>query len=169
MADSKNTRTAPWDQEGVELDKEKATAFFNSLNAELDREKAAKAKIVEERDALKVQVKGFEQKDMTETQRLQSELEEAKKSVKSDPKLELDNARLRLALEHGLTVAQAERLRGGTPDELAADVEELKSILQPVKQESAPKDAPSGRFINGSEKDGPQHEDTDPDKMLTYF
>ncbi|MFD9442166.1 hypothetical protein [Streptomyces sp. NPDC060001] len=40
-----------------------------------------------------------------------------------------ENARLKVALDKGLTLAQAERLRGSTTEELEADADELKALF----------------------------------------
>lgn len=70
-------------------------------------------------------VQTFEQRDMTEQQRLEQRATEAESKI---PTLESDNLRLRVALKKGLVgdkAILADRLRGTTEAELEADADEL--------------------------------------------
>jgi hypothetical protein len=154
---------APWEKSGTEFDAEKARKYVYDLTRDKETLTTEKAAVVQERDALKTKVEEAETKDLSEVERLKRELEKAKESKKEDPKLALENARLKLALDHGLTVAQAKRLHGSTPEELEADVPELLETLGNKKVDEKEKDAPKGRFSTGNQnRDG----DKQPDPVL---
>jgi len=145
---------APWDEKGEELDAEKAKRYLYDVIRDRDDAVVKKAKIAQERDELKTKVDEFETKDMTEVQRLQRELEAAKAKPAEDTETKLENARLKLALEHGLTVKQAKRLSGNTPEELEADVTELLDTLgiKPgEKKRQVTDELPFGTFRTGND------------------
>lgn len=92
-----------------------------ALAVERDARKAAEKRAADaERKA-----KEFEDRDLTEQQKLEKRAAEAEGKV---PTLEAENTRLRVALEKGLVGDRAflaDRLRGTTKEELTADADEL--------------------------------------------
>src|SRR5690606_37437574 len=123
--------------------------YVYDLTADKERLEREKAEVAVARDALKAKVDEHDMKGLNEVDRLKREIQALKEAPPQDNGLALQNARLTLALEHDLTVKQAERLRGETPEELAADVAELKELLGGEK-ETPP---PGGRRRTGNERD----------------
>jgi len=68
----------------------------------------------------------------SEQQRLE---ERAAKAEQDAQNAQIENARMRVALEKGLTPSQAKRLVGSTEAELAADADELLADLKPGRPE----------------------------------
>lgn len=110
--------TPPFTDEEFDADKAKKLIF--NLQNDKGALQDSNQTLTEERDAAKAKVTEFETKDLTEVERLKRENEELKKAP---PKAadDLTAARLEIALEKGLTAAQAKRLQGGTREELEAD------------------------------------------------
>lgn len=120
---------APWEAEGTEIDPAKAKKFaYGLLKDSIIFENKVET-VTAERDELKTKVDEHESKTLTETQKLQKEIDKLKEKSPNVEKLELEKARLELAIENGLTVKQAKRLQGSTKEELAADVAELLEDL----------------------------------------
>lgn len=90
------------------------------------------------RQELEARLKEIEDKDKSETERLTERLTAAEMRA-------LDAARYEIALDKGLTRSQAKRLVGSTPEELAADADELLADLGT----SAPR-RPSGDVGQGA-------------------
>lgn len=67
-----------------------------------------------------------EDANKTELQRLTDQVSQLQRDLGDATST---NARLTVAIEHGLTPAEASRLKGSTPDEIAADAPELLAIL----------------------------------------
>jgi len=118
----------PWKEE--EFDADKAAKLIYNLHKDKEELSEAKATLVTERDELKGKVQEFEDKDLSEVERLRKENERLKEAPpkvatkgqgSSDDTLRAD--RLEIALEKGLTKAQAARLVGSTRDELEADAD----------------------------------------------
>lgn len=160
--------TPPWKDD--EFDAEKAKKLIYNLERDKETLTTEKAQVSGERDELKTKVDEIESKDMTEVQRLQRELEAAKATPPEDTEARLENARLTLALEHGLSVKQAKRLSGSTPDELAADVPELLETLG-LKPGDKPKETehpPSGAFRTGNDHGKPGDDITVDDAVKLF-
>lgn len=162
--------TPPW-KDG-EFDADKAAKYIYDLARDKETLTAEKAQVTQERDGLKAKVDEHETKDLDEVQKLQRKIEQLEQAkLAEDPKATLKTARLELALQHGLTLDEANRLQGETPDELAADVEALQALLGSKK---APKEreAPSGRFRTGNETTSTTPDDdlaSDPDSAGKLF
>lgn len=125
---------APWEKSGTDFDAEKAKGLIYSLHKEAaevkERHDVALTAVTEERDTLKAKVDEHETKDLSEVERLKRENEKLKANPpKPDSGQSLEVARLELALEHGLTKAQARRLAGSTVEELTADAAEYAKEL----------------------------------------
>lgn len=127
---SYETWQAPWEKKGDDFDAEIAKKFIYNLQKEADTVKGTRAT---ERQAdkdriseLESKVQEFEDKDLSEVERLRKENERLKeKGVKRDEGAgeNSDATRLEIALEKGLTLAQSRRLVGKTREELEADAD----------------------------------------------
>jgi len=151
--------TPPW-KDG-EFDAEKAAKFIYNLERDKETLTTEKAQISTERDELRTKVDEFESKDLSEVQKLQRKIEqlEAAKPTE-DPKAALKTARLELAVKHSLSLEEANRLQGETPEELEADVEVLKGLLGGKKGKEQEREAPGGRFRTGNEDPSDNTDDT---------
>lgn len=158
--------TPPWGKDDETFDAEKAKKYIYDLTRDKETLTAEKAQVAQDRDQHKAKVEEFESKDLSEVDRLKRELEQAKAAPKEDAEARLENARLTLALDNGLTAKQAKRLRGSTPEELEADLPELLELLgeQAKEKETSP---PRGRFRTGND-DGDLPDELDPDKLVKY-
>lgn len=106
-----STETAP---KGDDL----GEAGKRAIKAEREAAKAAK----KEADELRARLKEYEDRDLSEQEKA------AKRSEEFQARAEAAERKL-AALEAGLPVSMADRLRGSTPEELAADAAELKKAL----------------------------------------
>lgn len=79
-------------------------------------------KLAKENKLAAASLKALEDAQKTEQQRLEERAAQAENRAAA---LELDANRAIVALEKGLTAAQAKRLVGSTPDELSADADQL--------------------------------------------
>lgn len=141
----------PW---GDDFDAERAWKLTQNL-----REEAKAAK--KDAAAAREKVKEFEDKDKSEAQRLQDRAETAEKSLAAAERLVLVSE---VALEKGLTPAQAKRLIGTTKEELEADADEL---LASFKQETGGQELtgrPRERLRPGAVP-AAEAEETDPEKL----
>lgn len=124
---------APWEEKGEELEPEAAKKLIYNLHK--DKESAATklaekdgkiAELTTENGELKSKVDTFETKDLDEAAKLKRENEQLKKQLEekpAGPEFDPEKARLEIALEKGLTVAQAKRLIGSTKEELETDAD----------------------------------------------
>lgn len=165
---------APWEIRGEELDPEKVKRHLYNLERDKETLTTEKAQAAQERDELKTKVDEFEMKDLDEVQKLQRKIEQLEKAKPTeDPKAALKTARLELAVKHGLTLDEANRLQGETPEELAADVEALQALIGKKgggKEEE--REAPRGRFRHGNEDPSGDTDDTlasDPAQAAKLF
>jgi hypothetical protein len=113
-----------------------------------------------EAETLRLRLKEFEDRDKTESQKLTERAEAAESRI---PDLESQVARLQVALDKGLTAAQAKRLVGTTREELEADADELLATFKPAEPprasldlgpRNAPRqvdDSPRGLIVAGLE------------------
>ena len=141
---------APWEKDGSEFDAEKAKKLLYNLYGDKEALEAKVKTVTGERDTFKTKVDEFETKDLSEIDRLKRENEQLKSKPVEDTETKLENARLKLAIDNGLTVAQARRLIGTTPEELEADLPNLLEDLGPRKSDQ--KDPPKGTFKTGNDK-----------------
>lgn len=116
----------------------------------LDRAKRAEAKLKEIEDAGK-----------SDAQRRDEELTSTKTENGS---LKSENARLKVALDLGLTLAQAKRLVGDTEEELKADAEQLLKDFGGSKKDEGGKRRPKENLKPGTVPDA-EPEETDPAKL----
>ncbi|MEU5259015.1 hypothetical protein [Amycolatopsis sp. NPDC021455] len=123
-----------------------------------------------EMNDLKARLKEFEDKDKTETQRLQETAEEAKSRA---AKAETNARKLQTAIERapeGASLAQikavAKRLHGESDEELEADADELFSLLAPSTQDTK-KTLPGKpkENLSGGGDPGEEPEEKDPRKL----
>lgn len=91
-------------------------------SAEVAELRAQLAKANSEAAERRRKLKEFEDRDKTDLQKLQDELDEARKDAAA-------GMRWKVALDKGLTATQAKRLVGETYDELVADADELVADL----------------------------------------
>lgn len=141
---------APWEKDGSEFDAEKAKKLLYNLYRDREDLETRVKTATGERDALKTRVDGLETKGLSELDRLKRENEQLKAKLAEDTEAKLENARLKLAIDNGLTVAQARRLIGTTPEELEADLPNLLEDLGPRRNDQ--KDPPRGTFKTGNDK-----------------
>lgn len=99
-------------------------AVRNLIDSERARAKAA----ADRATALEAQVREFEDKDKTETERLSSENDRLKQELAP---AQMENLKLRVALEKGLPMDLIDRLRGEDAEALAADADELLKLVKP--------------------------------------
>lgn len=162
---------APWEKSGDEFDAEKAKKFVYDLTADKERLAEEKAAASSERDEFKTKVEEQEAAGLSESEKLQKQLEELKANPPKDESAQLENVRLRLAITKGLTEAQANRLRGNSPEELEADVAVMLEELG-ESREKPERDAPKGRFTTGNEGGPDDDFDAiidDPEKLAGLF
>lgn len=103
----------------------------------------ALAKANKEAEQARLKVKEFEDRDLSEQERLTKRSAELQDGL---TKAQADAAKFEIALDKGLTKSQAKRLQGSTREELEADADELLADLG-VKpdEEEPPPPVPTGR------------------------
>lgn len=106
----------------------------DALHKANEEAKKFRLRAKENEDAAK-RLAEIEESQKTETQKLTDKLNEA---TRQTGETALENARLRVALRHGLTEDQARRLIGSSEDELDADAEQLKASLGLTNTEETP-------------------------------
>lgn len=94
----------------------------------LEAFKARARKAESEARELAARVKEFEDRDLSEQERLAKTAEEAKAAAE---KAEAASLRLRVAVEKGLPVDMADRMVGNTREELEADADQLAAFMKP--------------------------------------
>lgn len=119
----------PWKDD--EFDAEKAAKLIYNLHKDKETLTEQKATLTTERDGLQTKVTEFEEKDLSEVERLRKENERLKNGdgVKKEQSApaggdDLMTARLEIALEKGLTRKEAMRLAGTTREELESDADD---------------------------------------------
>jgi hypothetical protein len=118
--------SATWDAKHPEFDADKAKKLIYNLETERDRIKGEKSEVSKERDELKGKVDEAEKANLTENQRLQRELDEARKNPpKAVDKLQVILDR---GTEKNLSVAQikaaARYVSGDTAEEIEANFDQ---------------------------------------------
>lgn len=135
-------KTPPWERKGEEFDAEKAKTLLASLQREADSERA-------KRVAAEAKVKDHEDAQLSETEKLTRERDEAKTSAAQNAAL-VD--RYEAAEEAGLPLSWARRLVGGDRDALLEDAKRVKADLDEMSK-GGPRNDPSqggGRGQGGS-------------------
>jgi hypothetical protein len=112
--------------EGEKYDAARAMALIEKLRAEI-KELKPKAKQAEELSQAEQKRKEAE---MTEMQKLQAQLEKANADLKAT---RLSDLRRQAAIDAGLPLAFADRLKGETPDELKDDAKKLLAAIPAPK------------------------------------
>jgi hypothetical protein len=112
-------RKPPWDSDD-DFDPERAAKLLENLRDDLD-------KIKGERDDLRTKVQEHEDATKSDTQKLE---ERATKAEARAAAAENSAARLRVALNKGLTETQAKRLVGDSEEDLEKDADELLSSFR---------------------------------------
>lgn len=90
--------------------------------------------------------------------------EQSAAAIARAEKAERELVRLQIASEKGLTPSQAKRLVGETPEELAADADELLADLKPKATASPATRRPAETLTGGGDPTEPP-EELDPDKL----
>lgn len=125
--------TPPWGEDDEKFDAETAKKLVYNLTKERDVAKDSKTAaaselttVKTENEELKSKVTAFETKDLTEVEKLKRE-NEALRTAKpaKAPENDLELARMRVAIDKGLTLKQAARLSGTNEEELSADADEF--------------------------------------------
>jgi hypothetical protein len=115
-----------------------------ALDAERREKRAAERRAAE----LEARLKEFEDRDKSEAQKLAERAEKAEADLAA---LQAASLRAEVALEKGLTPAQAKRLIGATREELEADADELLEALGAQNGPRAPRPDPNqGRQSGGT-------------------
>jgi hypothetical protein len=162
--------TPPWGEDDEKFDAAKAKKLIYGLTGDkqkLGEDKATlQAKVTEvetERDKHKGALDAIARKDESESDRLKRELKEAQEKASKPSTDSLEVLRLRVALDKGLTLKQANRLAGKTEDELSADADEYLKDLKPSGKtedddddegdKPAPRRNPRARSTNRTDPD----------------
>lgn len=117
---------APWETEAggeAEIDKGKLKKYLHGLLVDKDRLQTTVTEVTTERDTLKSAAEEKSREGETELERLKRENAELAAKQGQAPAETAETLRLRVALEKGLTLTQANRLSGSTQEELAADAD----------------------------------------------
>lgn len=127
MVDDEGTKTG--EAEDKDADAKSAQSAGSSEQRSEDKGgdvppevKRALAKANKEAETLRLKLKEFEDRDLSEQQKLEKRAAEAEARATD---LEKDNLRYQVAADKGLTPKQARRLVGNTREELEADADEL--------------------------------------------
>lgn len=143
MADE-NTSTqneeAPGRGESTESGEQNAGAPAEAAPAKREPEvppevKRALAKANKEAETLRLKLKEYEDRDKTEAQKL---AERAAAFEKQAAEAQTELMRYRVAADKKLPAELAARLRGSTPEEMAADADELLTLLNAQQQRQTP-------------------------------
>lgn len=120
MADDNNPQDPPQDPTPEPVKPDLGEAGKKALDDERRAKRAAEKRATE----LETELDKLRKANQSDQERL---LDEAKRSAADEAAepLRREVARLTVALEKGLTAGQAKRLVGATPEELAADADEL--------------------------------------------
>jgi len=146
-------------QEGDDtFNPERAKAKITKAN----QEAAALRKRLKDAEAKAARLDQLEESQKSEQQKLAEQLRAQEERA---AKAEADAARLRVAMEKGLTPAQAKRLVGSTDEELEADADELLASFAPPEPGDKPPAAPrrpAENLRSGGDPTQTTPEDNDP-------
>lgn len=134
---------APWEtkdgkdvpEEDQVIDKGKLKKFLHGLHSDKDRLQTSVVEVTKERDDLRTKVDEAAREGESETERLRRENEDLKAAAAKVPETTREALLYKVALEKGLTPAQAKRLQGNTEEELSADADELLETWRPAGNE----------------------------------
>lgn len=150
---------------GDEFDRKKAEAKISKVNSEA----ANLRKRLKELEPLAKKAKELEDEQKSESEK---STEARTKAEKAAADATQEAARLRVALNKGLTEVQAKRLIGETQEELEADADELLASFQKEEDGSSGKESQEGKKSEtpkGGERTGAtgdtDGEETDPRKL----
>lgn len=149
MSDAPNSEATPT-TEATET--EATTEVEIDYKAEAEKWKALSRKNEETAKANAEKARSFdalEEANKTEQQRLAERAEAAEKELATT---RLEAVRTQVALEKGLTPNQAKRLVGSTPEELAADADELLADLGTSKTATPRVDQSQGVKVKAGEQ-----------------
>jgi hypothetical protein len=161
--------TPPWEEGQIDEEKAKRLLFNALLGEQTARESVALARqekddAIEAREDAERKLAAKPQADETVKDQtiadLQKQLDKINKDGRPEDKSRID--RLTVAIDHGLTARDADRLVGKTPEELAEDAAELAERLGIVKDDGEqgtpppPSNRPksTSKFRDGSQKPG---------------
>jgi hypothetical protein len=124
---------APWEtkdgkdvpEEEQVIDKAMLKKYVYGLQGDKERAQTARDEATTERDALKAKADEAAREGESETERLRRENEALKAEADKVPEVSREATVFKVALDKGLTLDQAERLRGTTEEELTADADKL--------------------------------------------
>lgn len=153
--ESEGETKPPWGSDD-EFSPEKAWKLIQNVRADLDKTKTTNAELAK-------QVKAQEDATKTDSEKLTERVTGAETRAE---KAEREAARLRVALDKGLTLAQAKRLVGDTEDELAKDADELLATFKggDNNEPSGSRRGPQERLRSGAAPSA-EPEETDPSKL----
>lgn len=157
--DEPTTTEAPAEPEAIEaVDAVRKSEPTNDAGDDVplrpEGEKALEAWKVRARKAeaeqkeLAARVKEFEDRDLSEQERLAKAAEEAKTAA---DRAAAENLRLRVALDKNLPPELIDRLRGDSVDELEADAEQLLALVKP--REVTEFDGGARQSVKGVDRD----------------
>lgn len=126
-------KAPPWERKGEEFDAEKAKTYIASLQAERDREAAA-------RKAAEAKVKEHDDAQLSETEKLAQE-RDTYKTTSAEKTALVD--RYEVAEEVGLPLSWARRLVGADRDALLEDAKAMKADLDEKSKGGTPRHDPS--------------------------
>jgi hypothetical protein len=133
----------------AEVDKWKALARKNEQRAKENADAASKLTVLEDQQK-------------SELQKLTEKAEQATRDAEA---AQLKLLRLEVASAKGLTPLQAQRLQGGTRDEIESDADDLLAAFKPAEPTKPPAgDKPKARLQPAGEPED-EPEETDPRKL----
>lgn len=109
---------------------------------------AALKKANKEAETLRLRLREFEDQNKTELEKATSRATEASEKL---TKTETENLRLRTALSKSLPLELADRLRGDSAEEMAADADRLLALVAPSRP-----GPPNGGFDPGARDTAPE-------------
>jgi hypothetical protein len=163
--------TSPWGED--EIDRDKASRLVYNLHSDKERLQARIAEVERSRDEFQSQLTEHEQRGLSELEKAQRELEALRSAP---PKVdEVALARYEIALDKGLTRAQAKRLVGSSREELEADAEayiaehSLNGSRDEGQVDRPPSRRPQGRLQTGLDAGDDDTGSTDPASLAGHL
>jgi hypothetical protein len=133
MADESSTDTSATDDStDATADEQLGEAGQRALTEERRNRRAAERQLTQ----VQQQLKEIQDASRSEAERALEDARREAAETASKP-LQLENTRLRVAIEKQLPADLIDRLRGDTPEELAADADKLLELVKP-KGSTAP-------------------------------
>lgn len=132
----------------------------------LDQERTARREAEAKAKELEARLQSIEDKDKSEVERLTEQVATLTKDLST---ASTASARMKVALDKGLTATQAKRLVGTTEEELSADADELLADLGATpgseKKDPPPGGRPDERLLPGNGDPDAPVEETDVQKL----